>query len=214
MNREHKTAKSLIGSPNLREAFQKLKSGRHISVEDGELYYCLRTNCEHYTAIFSGLDFELIAHPKGFYYFQGKRELSKEASRQAVFFFILVQHWGDEGLDLREATFRSEGYAVKELPHFTRSSWRTCMTEVGVEVEEDLEQILRSMERLGFVERNESDRFRFKPPIWRFFDLCRDIFEESQQQGRLAGSLETPASSPVLGGSVKNSSLDGSGMGR
>ena len=66
---------------HLSELFTKLRSGRHLCVEDGPLYLSLRANYERYEAIFRALGFELVQHHREFYYFQSDADLAKESAR-------------------------------------------------------------------------------------------------------------------------------------
>lgn len=162
------------------ELFDKLRSGRHLCADDGPLYLALRTEFEAYHAIFAALGFELVQHERGFCYFRSDAELGKEATLLAVFFFVLVEAWGDAGLDIEATAFDAAGLRVADLPHLSRESWRRCMAEAGATTAEDLAEVVRRLDRHGFAERTDGDRFRFRAPAWRFFDLCRDVWQESE----------------------------------
>jgi len=166
---------------HLPELFDRLRSGRHLCADDGPLYLALRVDYATYRTLFAALGFDLVEHDRGFYYFQSSEELGKEATQIAVFFFVLVEAWGDAGKDLEATTFDPAGHAVAELPHMTRESWRCCMAEANVSTEEELSNVVRKLERYGFTERLDDDRFRFRSPAWRFFDLCREVWKETEE---------------------------------
>lgn len=160
---------------HLSELFTKLRSGRHLCAEDGPLYLALRANYERYDAIFGALGFALVQHPREFYYFQSDGELAKEATRVAVFFFILVQWWGDLGKDIEAEAFRPQGYELSDFPHFAHDTWRHAMEQSGTKDATQLPEVVKHLDRLGYIERTGEDRFRFRAPAWRFLDLCRDV---------------------------------------
>jgi hypothetical protein len=183
---------NLDGKEHLPELFDKLRSGRHLSADDGPLYMALRVEYASYRALFTAVGFDLIEHERQFYYFRSTEELGKEATQLAVFFFVLVEAWGDAGKDLAATAFDPAGHAVPDMPHLRRDSWRRCMAEAGVGTDEELARVVQRMDRLGFVERIAEDRFRFRPPAWRFFDLCLEVLVDSERE---------PDSAPTVVGS-------------
>jgi len=176
--------------PHLDEIFDRLRKGHHLCGDDGPIYLALRTYFVSYQELFRSLGFDLVQHDRGFAYFQSQADLGKEATALAVFFFVLVEYWGDAGRDIEEAAFDPVGHRVPDLPHFERDSWRQCMVDAGVAGQDDLEKVVQNMERYGFAERFGDDRFRFRPPAWRFLDLCSQVLEELEQTD------DTPVNSP------------------
>jgi hypothetical protein len=170
----------LDGKHHLPELFDKLRSGRHLSADDGALYLALRTDFAEYRALFEAIGFDLVEHERGFYYFRSTDDLGKEATQLAVFFFVLVEAWGDAGKDLEATAFDPAGHALSALPHMSRDSWRRCLAEAGIANDDEIAKVVQRMERLGFTERLADDRFRFRTPVWRFFDLCRDVLAEAE----------------------------------
>ncbi len=174
------TVVDLTDKGHLGELFDKLRSGRHLSAEDGPLYLALRTDYGTYRALFAALGFDLVEHERGFYYFRSSEDLGKEATQLAVFVFVLVEAWGDAGKDLETTALDPAGQALADLPHLTREGWRRCMAEADSATPEDLARIVQRLERLGFAEAVGEDRFRFRAPVWRFFDLCLEVLGEAE----------------------------------
>jgi hypothetical protein len=175
--------------PYLAGIFNDLRRGRHICPEDGVLYYTLRDHFDAFLDLFRNLGFNLESHSRDFYYFRGEGSLSDAASRMAVFFFILVETLAGQGEAVEEGIM-SGTFEITDLPHFKSDRYRMYMHEAGVDDEEGLMNVIRAMERLGFIQRRERS-FRFRAPAYRLFDLCvlilkaeppkQDITEEKTQ---------------------------------
>ena len=161
--------------PHLAEIFNELRRGRHLCAEDGVLFYDLRDNLDAFSDLFRQLGFRLEAHSRDFYYFRGEGSLSDTSSRMAVFFFILLESLAGRG-EAGEEGMMGGPFAIAALPHLTSDRYRTYMHEVGVDDEEGLLNVVRNLERFGFLQRREGS-FRFRAPAYRFFDLCMEILE-------------------------------------
>lgn len=169
---------------HLADIFDDLRKGQHLCADDGPRFTSLHSRYDSYAALFKALGFELVKHDRGFYYFRAEAELGKEATQIAVFFFILVEAWSDAGQDIESVAFNPIGHRCSDLPHFTRESWRQCMTEAGVEGNPGLSELVRRMKNYGFTERIDEDMFRFRSPIWRFLDLCHDVCQENADSAK------------------------------
>ena len=171
-----------LSSPQLAELFRQLRNGRHICLEDGELYEALTEHAEDFTALFGALGFELVGHRKGIYYFAGDSALSERARRFAVFAFLLVEHLGDAGRGIEDGVFGQE-HAIDELPHFASERAAQTMASVGVQGPAELENVLRAMEKLGFADVPVPGRVRFRRPFYRLLDLCVRALTEGDGSG-------------------------------
>lgn len=161
--------------PNLKEVFDRLRRGRHICAEDGVLYHALRDNTSAFSDLFKQLGFRLENHPKEFYYFHGEGDLSETTSRMAVFVFILMEFLANQGEAVEQGII-TKTFALEELPHLKSERYRTYMKEAGIEDEEDLVNVVNNLERYGFAQKKQSS-FRFRAPIYRFFDVCHRILK-------------------------------------
>jgi chromosome condensin MukBEF MukE localization factor len=177
--------KSVFALPELRDVFDSLRRGRHICPEDGKLYWALRDNLESYQELFRNLGFDLQVHPRDFYYFRGKDSLSPQASRMAVFVFILIEALSDAGEPVVD-TLMTRAFAVQDLPHFKSARYRAYLKEVGAASNDDLRGAVRQLERFGFVQRLTEETFRFRAPAYRFFDICTQILK---QPGTASGEI-------------------------
>lgn len=183
---------AILAKPHLDGIFNLLRSGKHLSVDDGPLYLELRAEYGQYRHLFKALGFDLVNHERGFYYFRSGDDVHKEATHLVVFFFVLVEWWGDGGHDLEAVAFDAGGHSLADLPHFSRESWRACMEEAGVPNEDELANVVKRLERYGFAQRIGEERFRFLTPAWRFFDLCREVWQESANANDASVAEEAP----------------------
>lgn len=173
--------------PHLREIFDLLRRGRHICEADADYYWALKDSLEKYAAFFDQLGFSLVEHGRGFYYFHEPVTFSDRARRMAVFMFILVEHLADRGEAIEE-TLLSRLFRIDELPHFRSDRYRGYMKEADIAGEVDLANVLRGMELLGFVKREDEGSFRFQRPIYRFMDLCLEVLNDGEPAEPAAGA--------------------------
>lgn len=169
----------LLAHPRLARIFRLLRDGRHLCIDDGELFTALEQHTEAFSELFRALGYRLGSHRKGIYYFVGDNPLTDTARRFSVFTFILIEHLGDAGDGIEEALF-TEVYRLEELPHLQSDRYRETLAELGVVGDDDLRSLLKSMERYGFVELLE-DRVRFRRPLYRLVDLCVRVLEAAEE---------------------------------
>lgn len=163
--------------PKLKEVFNKLRSGRHVSGEDGTIYGALAEHEEEFRALFDSLGFVLLRHRRDFFYFRGSSGYSSFGTRIAVFFFILVEWISEKGQRLEETLF-TQSFLITDLPHFQRERYRKYMSEAGMEDEDSLHNLFQRMERLGFIRRENEHSLRFRTPAYRLLDLCTEVLGE------------------------------------
>ena len=175
--------------PRLRDVFEALRRGRHLCPEDGELYWALRDHREAFGELFGRLGFRLETHPRDFFYFAGEGSLSDVGVRLALFLFILVEALADQGVAVEE-TLMTRTFSVPDLPHLASERYRAYLREAGVEGEEGLGGVVRNLERLGFARRQGEGDFRFRPPVYRFLDLCQQVLAEAPERSDAAEGEE------------------------
>jgi chromosome condensin MukBEF MukE localization factor len=163
----------------LAAVFGKLRQGRHISRHsDPELFVALDKNRDAYQTLLRHLGYELICDPRDFFYLQGRSQvLGKRLRGVTLFMLIFFQHLEDtkflSGQRMWEKTLLDRPFDLQELPHFTTTSLRREMMEkVGVGEYELHEKILSLLSKWGMLEFASSTKFYFKPPIYRFVNLC------------------------------------------
>jgi hypothetical protein len=173
------TASDPFDLPHLGEIFDNLRRGRHLCAADGKLYWALRENLDAYQNLFHHLGFRLQVHQRDFFYFRGKDSLSLQASRMAVFVFILIESLSDQG-DPVVDTLMTRTFSVPDLPHLKGARYRAYLKEAGSSSEDDLRGIVRQLERFGFIQRHTDDSFTFRTPAYRFFDVCIEILNRDE----------------------------------
>lgn len=166
--------------PELKEVFGRLRSGRHVSSEDGAIYRALAEHEDEFRILFDSLGFVLLRHSRDFFYFKGSSGYSSFGTRIAVFFFILVE-WIAERGDRLEETLLTQSFLIADLPHFQRERYRKYMAEAGMENEDSLHNLFQRMERLGFLRRENEHSLRFRTPAYRLLDLCAEILPDGEE---------------------------------
>jgi hypothetical protein len=164
--------------PHLREVFEALRRGRHLSARDGDLFQALKQHTDAFEKLFDQLGFRLEHHPRDFFYFRNQADLTDLSSRMAVFLFILIEWLADRG-DPVEETLLTRIFAIDELPHLQSERYCAYMKEAGVLSTDDLVKIIQTLERFGFARRREGHSFSFETPVYRFLDLCIELAAEA-----------------------------------
>ena len=175
------TENSSFDLPHLSEIFDALRRGHHLCAADGKPYRALRENLDAYKELFHHLGFHLQVHQRDFFYFRGKDNLSLQASRMAVFVFILIEALSDQGEPVVD-TLMTRTFSVPDLPHLKGARYRAYLKEAGALNEDDLRGILRQLERFGFILRQTDDTFSFRTPAYRFFDVCVEILNRDDEE--------------------------------
>ncbi|OKY76482.1 MAG: hypothetical protein BM485_04425 [Desulfobulbaceae bacterium DB1] len=165
--------------PHLNEIFDNLRRGRHLCAEDGGIYLSLRENLDAFQDLFKHLGFRLEVHPRDFFYFRGKDSLSPQASRMALFVFILIESLADHGNPIVD-TLMTQTFSIPDLPHLKAARFRTYLKESGVVDGDGLLGIVRQLDRFGFCQRLSDNTFRFRAPAYRFFDLCLEVLKQHE----------------------------------
>lgn len=173
--------------PHLEEIFQHLCRGRHICSEDGNLYYALQDNTDAYHDLFSHLGFSMEVHSRDFYYFKGGKSLSGRSEKMALFVFILIEYLEGQGEPVEEGIL-NKSFMIGELPHFSSERYQSYMKEIGIDDSDDLHGIISNLEKFGFAQR-KGDSFRFRSPVYRFFDICSTIVRESEKNDSIDKEL-------------------------
>jgi len=162
--------------PYLQELFQKLRIGYHLSPDDGTLFSALFNKYEAYAQYFAPLGLKLVRHPREFFYFEPENTdtMRDTLPRIAVFSFILIDDIANSGKPVEEYLLNNH-FLLSKLPHFSLDRYTARLREVGVEDDLQLLNVLRSMEKLGWVKFLSDDEFRFLRPFHRVFDKCLEL---------------------------------------
>lgn len=169
--------------PNLDELFKELSRGRHISAQDGDLYSLLEQRPDDYILIFGKLGFDLIHDARGFYFFAGSNRGNADGVQKlALFVYIMIDWLADSGESITEA-FAGKLFVVDSLPHLSSERYRTYLAHLDVSSPNDLADIIRRMDNLGFAKQSGQGTFRFLPPVHRIVDACLAIKTEKLEGG-------------------------------
>ena len=174
--------------PYLKEIFDRLKRGFHLSPEDEPFFSALAADTPEYISYFAPLGLNLIRHERDFFYFEPDNPESVPVTlpRIAVFSFILVDHAANEGRSIEEFIL-GQNFLVSALPHFTLDRYAALLRQVEVFDESDLRQVLAHMERIGWMKWLGTDEFRFLRPFHRVFSKCLELSRSPLPQGQDQG---------------------------
>ncbi|HNQ87094.1 MAG TPA: hypothetical protein PKM73_00515 [Verrucomicrobiota bacterium] len=180
--------------PHLREVFELLRSGHHLSPEDEPAFSAVASRHDDYAAYFAPLGLRLVRHPQDFFYFEpeGGETMPQTLPRIAVFAYILIDHAANAGRVIEDYVFNTT-FLLDRLPHFSLDRYAALLRQVEVDDLGGLRLIVKSMERLGWVKFTGEDEFRFLRPIHRVFDKCLELARRSGTGTQLESSGESPA---------------------
>ena len=97
----------------------------------------------------------------------------------ALFIFILMEHLDGQGEAVEEGIL-TKTFSIVDLPHRSSKRYRSYMEEIGIADDEGLLGIVAKLEKFGFAQR-KGDTFRFRSPVYRFFDICGAIVQKANQ---------------------------------
>jgi hypothetical protein len=148
------------------------------------LFSAITSNYDAYAAYFEPLGLTLVRHPRDFFYFEPEDNdyLRETLARIAVFAFILIDDTANAGRPMEDFLLNNH-FLVSKLPHFGLDRYAALLRQVDVEDVPDLRQILRNMERFGWVKFLTDDEFRFLRPFHRIFDKCLDLSKNASSTG-------------------------------
>lgn len=162
--------------PQLQPIFEKLKTGYHLSHEDGLLYSALMENFDQYAEYFAAIGLTLIRHERDFFYFDAEERDSASVllPRVAVFAYILIDFTATQGQPI-EDTIMTATFSLRGLPHFSLDSYRAHLRQVDLNEPEDLRDVIQYLTRIGWAKWVGAEEFCFLRPFYRVFDKCLEL---------------------------------------
>lgn len=157
----------------------RMRRGAHLHPGDGELYYALRAEPEHYAAAFALFGLRLIDHPAQFFYLEGDESLKAVTERRAELMalaFVLIDSANTAGQTFSEAFFPAAPIPRKpsDFNLFRTQQHREVLSAAGIKDNTGAERTFRFMARLGMV-RYELGSVTFLLPFYRMRDVCLQI---------------------------------------
>lgn len=176
--------------PHLARIFERLKRGYHLGPDDEPEFSALAARFDDYAAQFEALGLKLARHEREFFYFEpdNAETVPDTLPRIAVFSYILIDHAANQGRPIEEFIF-SQNFMLATLPHFTLDRYLALLRQVNVHDANDVENLLKHMERIGWVRCEENGEFRFLRAFHRVFTKCLELAQAGQPAG--ASSLGT-----------------------
>ena len=166
--------------PSLQEIYTELRKGRHISIEDGAIFSALESHYDDFQNLCTGLGLKLVRHERGFYYLEDD-SAPKAAQKIFLFMAILLEHLDDKGFNSNQDLLAIRIDPVR-LPHLQHEKYRAVMAEVGVDKEEGVVGVLKSMARYGLAEPDPD-----QAGIWRLRTGAYRILDVVNMAGRAVG---------------------------
>ncbi len=187
--------------PQLQAIFEKLKSGYHISLEDGLLHGRLMENFDGYAEYFEGLGLKLIRHERDFFYFEPteRETISAYLPKVAVFAYVLIDHTASQGQPIEE-TIMTATFSLRALPHFSLDSYRAHLRQVGLNEPDDLRDVVLYLSRIGWAKFVGTEDFRFLRPFYRIFERCLELSKLSDRHAEDISPEDHPIMRVTEGG--------------
>ena len=169
--------------PHLKEIFDRLKKGTHLSPEDEPWFSSLMERFEEYREYFAPLGLKLVKHEREFFYFEPEYgdKVPDTLPKIAVFSYILVDFAANQGRPIEEFIM-GQNFLVSKLPHFTLDRYAALLRQVDVVEPSDLKNVLGHMERIGWIQHVGEDEFRFLRPFHRVFSKCIDVSRKASEK--------------------------------
>src|SRR5688572_27137716 len=148
--------------PHLADIFERMKRGYHLGPDDEPEFSELCARFEDYAAYFAALGITLVRHEREFFYFEpdNPESVPDTLPRIAVFSYIMIDHAANQGKSLEEFIF-GQNFLVTALPHFSLDRYTALLRQVEVHDLGDIRNLLKHMERIGWVRWLAEDEFRF-----------------------------------------------------
>lgn len=178
--------------PHIQEIFDLLRRGSHLSPENEPVFSAVAANPDAYTEYFAPLGLKLERHPREFFYFapESAESVPDTLPRIAVFSFILVDHADNSGKPIEEFLL-NQHFFISRLPHLSLERYAALLRQVEVEDAGGLRQILKNMERLGWVKFHGDEEFSLLRPFHRVFDKCLELSAAKNSQMKAAQSSKS-----------------------
>jgi len=160
--------------PEIAAIFRGIKAGHHWCFGDPEYSDLSGERFEDYKAFFAQLELTLYRDARGFVYATADDDDYKGSNlitKFVVFTAVWVDAVADEGLDIGKTLFASR-QSVVDLPHLNADAHRRILEQVAIRTPGDLNDTLKSLERLGFLEWDGQERFTLRAAFNRLLDVC------------------------------------------
>ena len=167
---------------HLRDVFQTLSKGYHLSNEDFGLYHELQDHEAVYEELFAALGYTLHVDRRGFCYMTPEDEnlvMNVTTRKMALLLFLVVEYLADSGRDPLTAITRGS----LDLPELTEglvAKAPEMLKEAGMGTVDAVAKVFATtFTRFGFAAVN-GNIIRFRPPVHRFLDVCIEFGVDDQ----------------------------------
>jgi hypothetical protein len=165
-----------VPPPMIAAIFRGIKTGYHWSFGDPEFTELESGRFDEYQAFFAQLNLKLNRDVRGFYYATSDDDDYKGSdtiTKFVVFTAVWIDALADQGTDLGPPLF-DNFHAIADLPHFASEGYRRQCQQAGIADAAELQNILRALDRLGFLTINNDGRFQLRAAFHRLLDVCSE----------------------------------------
>ena len=170
--------------PRLKEMFQYLQRGGHVSSETFGLYHEMQDHEVAYEALFAALGYTLESDRRGFYYLVPEDTqliLNATTQKMALLIFVLVDVLADSGRDPLQAMLKDE-LSLQIVSEQMFDNHTALLMQGGFESAEAVEKYFSTTFcRLGFA-AVDGEQLRFLAPVHRFLDVCAELGREEWRE--------------------------------
>lgn len=159
--------------------FQKLTSGYHFCIDDGELYQSLKSNYSDFKHLLDEIGYSLSDGSDGIYYIipRDNSEISPISRKFTAFVTIMFDWLANQGKSPAHSIF-SQTFEVPDLPHLDpkMKQYISIMEQLEIYFKDDLDRLINQLRNYGFLTITGPERsIRFKPSVRRFIDLFEQL---------------------------------------
>ena len=159
----------------LQEVFGKLSSGYHLCIEDGDAYKDIAENTSYYLALFNVLGYKLSDGSDGIFYFLPSDEKINETSKKFTAFMAVMYDWlADQGKEPVSSLVEQHFYC-DQLPHLTVEQYKKTMAQLDVTDEAALFNIVKGLQRHGFLNLVDGNLIKFRKTVIRFVAMFMEV---------------------------------------
>jgi hypothetical protein len=167
---------------NLKDVFDKLSSGYHLCIEDGDAFKDISENTGYYRELFKLLGYKLSDGADGLYYFFPSDEKINEISKRLTAFMAVMYDWlADQGKE-PVSSLTEQHFHFDQLPHLNIDQYRKIMAQLEINDSAALLKIVQSLQKYGFLMLADGALIKFRKPVKRFVSMFTEVADSHDKK--------------------------------